>query len=74
MMRWGSPLRCMSSFRKSSTLSAFGQVSDLTWVHLVNLSIATKTLLNLPSTVGRGPIMSSAQQAKGQVGGILTSL
>jgi hypothetical protein len=40
----------------------------------VNLSMATKTLLNPPGAVGRGPIMSSPQQAKGQVSGIVTSL
>jgi hypothetical protein len=40
----------------------------------VNLSMATKTLLNPPGAVGRGPIMSSPQQAKGQVGGMVTSL
>jgi hypothetical protein len=41
---------------------------------LVNLLMATKTLLNPPGAVGRGPIMSSPQQVKGQVGGIVTSL
>jgi hypothetical protein len=35
---------------------------------------ATKTLLNPPGVVGRGPIMSSPQQKKGQVGGMVTSL
>jgi hypothetical protein len=44
------------------------------FIHLVNLSIATKTLLNPPGAVGRGPIMSSPQQAKGHVCGIVTSL
>jgi hypothetical protein len=46
----------------------------LTSIHLVNLLIATNTLLNPPSAVGRGPIMSSPQQAKGQVDGMVTSL
>jgi hypothetical protein len=41
---------------------------------LGQLSMATRTLLNPPSTVGRGPIMSSPQQAKGQVGDMVTSL
>jgi hypothetical protein len=35
---------------------------------------ATSTLLNPPGAVGSGPIMSSPQQAKGQVGGMVTSL
>jgi hypothetical protein len=35
---------------------------------------ATRTLLNPPGAFGRGPIMSSPQQAKGQVGGMVTSL
>jgi hypothetical protein len=30
--------------------------------------------INPPGAVGRGPIMSSPQQAKGQVGGMVTSL
>jgi hypothetical protein len=34
---------------------------------------ATRTLLNPLGTVERGPIMSSPQQAKGQVGGMVTS-
>jgi hypothetical protein len=48
-------------------------VTGLTSIHLVNLSMDTRTLLNLPSAVGRGPIMSSPQQAKGQFGGMVTS-
>jgi hypothetical protein len=32
------------------------------------------TLLNPPGAVGRGPIMSSPQQVKGKVGGMVTSL
>jgi hypothetical protein len=51
-----------------------GHVTDLTSIHLMNLSMDTKTLLNPPGAVGRGPIMSSPQQAKGQVGGMVTSL
>jgi hypothetical protein len=46
----------------------------LTSIHLVNLSMATRTLLNPPSAIGRSPIMSSPQQVKGQVGGMVTSL
>jgi hypothetical protein len=46
----------------------------LTSVHLVSLSMATKTLLKPAGAVGSGPIMSSPQQAKGQVGGMVTSL
>jgi hypothetical protein len=41
---------------------------------LVNLSMATNTLLKPPGAVGSGPIMSSPQQSKGQVGGMVTSL
>jgi hypothetical protein len=41
---------------------------------MVNLSMATRTLLNPPGAVGRGPIMSSPQQEKGQIGGMVTSL
>jgi hypothetical protein len=41
---------------------------------LVNLLMATSTLLNPPGAVGSGPIMSNPQQAKGQVGGMVTSL
>jgi hypothetical protein len=55
-------------------LSALGQVTGLTSIHFVNLSMATKTLLNPPDAVGRGPMMLSSQQAKGQVGGMVTSL
>jgi hypothetical protein len=55
-------------------LAALGHVTILTSIHLVNLSMATKTLLNPPGAVGRGPIMSSPQQTKGQVGGMMTSL
>jgi hypothetical protein len=39
--------------------------AGLTSIHLVNLSMATKTLLNPPNAVGKGPIMLSPQQAKG---------
>jgi hypothetical protein len=60
--------------RKSSTLSALGHVTGLTSIHLVNLSMATSTLLNPPGTVVSVPIMSSPQQEKGQVGGMVTSL
>jgi hypothetical protein len=49
-------------------------VTGLTSINLVNLSMATKTLSNPPGAVRRGPIMSSPQQAKGQVGGMVTSL
>jgi hypothetical protein len=51
-----------------------GHVTGLTSIHLVNLSMATNTLLNPPGAVGSGPIMSSPQQAKGQVGSMVTSL
>ena len=53
---------------------SLGQVMGLTSIHLVNLSIATRTLLNPPGAVSKGPIMSSPQQANGQVGGIVISL
>jgi hypothetical protein len=53
---------------------SLGDVTGLTSIHLVNLSMATNTLLNPPGTVSSGPIMSSPQQAKGQVGGMVTSL
>ena len=56
------------------TLSALGVVTGLTSIHLVNLSIATNTLLRPPGAFGKGPIMSSPQQTKGQVGGIVISL
>jgi hypothetical protein len=36
--------------------------------------VATSTLFNPLGAVGRGPIMSSPQQEKGQVGGMVTSL
>jgi hypothetical protein len=51
-----------------------GHVTVLTPINLVNLSMATKTLLNPPGAVRRGPIMSSPQQVKGRVGGMVTSL
>jgi hypothetical protein len=41
---------------------------------LGDLSMATKALLNPLGAVGRGPIMSSPQQAKGMVGGMVTRL
>jgi hypothetical protein len=41
---------------------------------LVNLSMATNILLKPPGAVGSGSIMSSPQQAKGQIGGMVTSL
>jgi hypothetical protein len=51
-----------------------GHVTGLTSIHLVNLSMATNTLSNPPGAVGSGPITSSPQQVKGQVGGMVTSL
>jgi hypothetical protein len=53
---------------------SLGACNGLTSIHLVNLSMATNTRLNPPGAVGSGPIMSSPQQAKGQVGGMVTSL
>jgi hypothetical protein len=55
-------------------MSVLGHVNGLTSIYLVNLSMATRTLLNPFGVVGRGPIMWIPQQAKGQVGGMMTSL
>jgi hypothetical protein len=53
---------------------SLGACDRLTSIHLVNLSMATNTLLNPPGAVGSGTIMSSPQHANGQVGGMVTSL
>jgi hypothetical protein len=70
----GQPVAMHELIQIVDTLSSFGQVTSLTSIHLVNLSMATKTMLNRLGAVGRGPIMSSPQQANGQVGGMVTNL
>jgi hypothetical protein len=53
---------------------SLGACDRLDLIHLGNLSMSTNTLLKPPGAIGSGPIMSSPQQEKGQVGGMVTSL
>jgi hypothetical protein len=43
-------------------------------IHLVNLSIATKTWVKPPGAVVKGPIISRLQQANGQDDGMVMRL
>jgi hypothetical protein len=53
---------------------SLGACDRLDFDLLGEFSMATNTLLKPPGAVGSGPIMSNPQQAKGQVGGMVTSL
>ena len=64
----------MMSEMKSTTLSNEFLTMGLYSNHLVNLLIATRTWLNPPGAMVRGPIMSRLQQANDHDGGIVIKL
>jgi hypothetical protein len=70
MMVLGKPKRCKISEMKLTTGSGMSLAIGLYSIHLVNLSIATRTWVKPPGAVVKGPIMSRLQQVKGQDGGM----
>ena len=60
----------MKSIALSDEILTMGLYS----IHLVNLSTATSTWLNLPGATVNGPIMSKLQQANDYDGGIIIKL